>query len=257
MQSPLDEKYVTSVENTQLMSDYTDFMAGKLLCFIHELAQGDRYATMNRLKSLITEDVISVNQKYARQYYIQNTVNFVFFSNLLDAIKVVKNDRRLFVVYNDKEPKESGYYSRVVQAFDEHYFSIYHYLKTRDLAGFNAHAKPPETEGKKQLKEHSLNELALYLLNLSNGEDGEHGENPLSRKGVVVSDLLAYVETNGPSTLRNKVSFKSIASWLVENGYTYKDYDVTTSAGKRLRKRVYFKKTEKIGKKDFQEILAG
>lgn len=248
LQSPKDEKYVIQVENSQLMSDYTDFMAGKLLCFIHELAQGDRYATMNRLKSLITEDTVSINQKYARAYTIRNTVNFIFFSNLLDAIKIGKHDRRLFVVYNDKEPLDANYYSKLWKTFDEDYYSIFNYLKNLDLSGFNSNSKPPETLGKEQLKEHSQNELSIYL------SDCELRGEEIFSKPIVLNELVTHVELNAPAIIKNRVSSKSVQSWLVENDYVLHELDKRVK-NVRYRARVYAKKNYVLSNVEIEEIL--
>jgi len=220
LRSPSNVQYVSNVDNSQLLSDYTDFMNDKLLCFIHELAQGDRFSTMNRLKSLITEDSVFINGKYARAYTIRNTTNFIFFSNLLDAIKIGAHDRRLFVVYNDKQPKDSEYYKEVMKIFDHEYYSLWKFLETRDLEDFNPHARPPETAGKDQLKEHSLNELSLYLRDLK-----ENPNSILTEKLILVPELVAFIEDHAPQSIKNKVSIKSIRAWLIENDYTFSNID--------------------------------
>ena len=101
-------------ESDDLTEQHTDYIAEKLLVVAHEVETGDKNV-MRRLKSLITEPRVRVIAKYARTYETRNCANFLFFSNRLDAIRVDDNDRRLFVVYNRKEPKEQAYYDRLLR----------------------------------------------------------------------------------------------------------------------------------------------
>lgn len=232
----LGKSFVSSVENTELMSDYNDFTSEKLICFIHELSQGDKYSTMNKLKSLITENEISVNSKYARKYTIANTTNFIFFSNLIDAIKIGQNDRRLFVVYNEKLPKPKKYYSELYEAFTKHYFLIYDFLLNRDLKNFSPFEKPEITEGKKLLLEFSENELHLFLDGLL--EDENHLVN--DENGFELKKLIELLEISSPQNLKNKITHKNILSWLNMKNFKAKTIDERKDKI-RTRKKVYFK----------------
>ena len=58
-------------------------------------------------ESLITEPRVRVIAKYAGRMK-PKLRELSCFSNRLDAIRVDDNDRRLFVVYNRKEPKEQA-----------------------------------------------------------------------------------------------------------------------------------------------------
>lgn len=249
--SPLKQSYITTIENTQLMSNWTDFMSGKLLCFIHELAQGDKYATMNRLKSLITEETVHIDQKYAKPYNVRNTVNFIFFSNLDDAIKIGQNDRRLFVVYNNRKPQDAEYYDRLYKTFTEDYFSIYQWLCERDLSGFDANARPPETEGKQQLREQSESELSIYLRALPGDPDS-----PMANKCFTLTDLQQYVELTGSQLVRNKVSMKALASWMRTNDYEVTEIDKRVK-GNRVRVKLYHRTGVILKETDIAKVVSG
>ena len=202
------------MENEQLNSQYTHYMADKLLCFIHELKQTDKSHTMNRLKGLITEETIEINMKYARPYTARNTVNYVMFSNHLDAIMISRNDRRLFVVHNEKQPPAPEYFERLVKTIDNHFGAIYNYLLNRNLSGFNPNKRPDHTIGKTKVMEHSRSELHLYLDSIYREQEG-----PFDKKILTTSEILNHVENFGPNMVKNRVSQKAISNWLQQAGF--------------------------------------
>jgi hypothetical protein len=251
LQSKKDENYVVHVENQEIMDKNTDFMAGKLLCFVHELAQGDRYATMNKLKDLITGKSVRIIAKYARTYTIRNTVNFIFFSNLIDAIKISKYDRRLFVVYNDKERRDEEYYEKIVKAFSHDYAAIRDYLFSIDLRKFNPNKKPPSTRGKEQLQEQSESELSLFL-----GQLERDGVGPFENKLLTIPEILSYVQSAGPMNIQSRTSYKQIQAWLIQKDYIMEDIDKKLKIDKkresvRVKSRIYYKKDYTPGLGDF------
>lgn len=249
------DHYVTSVENKQIVGDYNDFMQDSLLCFVHETAQGDRYAAMNSLKSLITEPRVPINQKYARTYHITNTVNFIFFSNYMDAMKIKKQTRRLFVVYNDKHPMPQEYYDDLKSVLNAGYADIYRFLKTRPCT-LHPFARPPETEGRQQLLEHSESELSIYLSDLCENEEG-----PFARGVLTLQDLLQYAGTYGPPIVQRMASFKTLSTWLAEGGWNYKDVDWSYPGPGgtkiRLKKRVYKRSGGPVTKEECAALVGG
>jgi len=206
--------YVGALENEQLASNYTHFLADRIICFVHELSQGDRYGAMNRFKNLITESFVEINGKYAKPYTVRNTTNFFMFSNDPGAIKIDKNDRRLFVVYNDKKPLTPDYYRELFRIFSNHFIDIYNYLLSVNLSKFNPHERPSMTTGKQQLIEQGESELALYLDGLR-----ENGEAPFDGEYLTVEDMRETIEFNAPSIIRGKISAKALKLYLIQNDY--------------------------------------
>lgn len=208
------QNYVTTIENHQLTSPYTDYMKDRLVGFVHELGEYDRFNLMFRLKDLITGEFLAINEKYARPFQVRNTVNFFFFSNLKNAIRLDEQDRRLFVIYNEKPPMPREYYANLVSCIDEGFQSIYTYLLNLDISEFSPFERPAMTAGKKQLIDLGKSELAIYLEDQKDREGG-----PFERGFFTLQDVVNHVEAFGPASLRNRVSQKAVSIWLAESGF--------------------------------------
>ena len=83
-------------ENDIVNSEFNDWIANKRLVVVHEIYSGHSWKAYNRLKSLITDNDISVNQKYQRRYTIDNWCHIIACSNSMRALKIETDDRRWF-----------------------------------------------------------------------------------------------------------------------------------------------------------------
>lgn len=232
-------RYCGQVRNSELTSDNTGYLADKLLLFTQELSQGDRREVVNTLKDLITEDRVRVVEKYARTYETRNAANFVFFSNHSDAIYAEQSDRRFFVVYNDKEPRDRVYYEKLYATFTGDYAAIYNYLLAVDLSAFRPDDRPPSTAGKDLVLSHSKSELELYLDEQRAAKSGEFAYEVVSARKI-----LSDVETYGPVIIRNRASSKAVQNYLRAHGF--RPYSVNVKEeGDRTKRSVWFAGAEK------------
>lgn len=83
-------------ETTIVQSEFNGWMANKRLAVINEIYSGHSWKAYNKLKSLITDKHIEVNQKYQRVYMTENFCHFIASSNSLRALKMENDDRRWF-----------------------------------------------------------------------------------------------------------------------------------------------------------------
>lgn len=83
-------------ENDISQSDFNGWAAQKRLVVVNEIYSGHSWKAYNRLKSLITDTEIQINEKYQRTYVIENWLHILACSNSLRALKVEKDDRRWF-----------------------------------------------------------------------------------------------------------------------------------------------------------------
>jgi Family of unknown function (DUF5906) len=77
-------------------SDFNEWVALKRLAVISEIYSGQNWKSYQTLKSIITDRDISVNQKYQRQYVIDNWCHILACSNSMRALKMENDDRRWF-----------------------------------------------------------------------------------------------------------------------------------------------------------------
>jgi hypothetical protein len=77
-------------------SAFNEWVAHKRLAIVSEIYSGSSWKAYHALKSVITDRDISVNQKYMRQYIIENWCHVLASSNSMRALKMENDDRRWF-----------------------------------------------------------------------------------------------------------------------------------------------------------------
>ncbi len=75
---------------------FNDWVANKRLAIVSEIYSGSSWKAYHALKSVITDKDITVNQKYMRQYVIENWCHVLASSNSMRALKMENDDRRWF-----------------------------------------------------------------------------------------------------------------------------------------------------------------
>lgn len=94
------EDQTMQIEDEQLKSAFNGSM--KNVCFIafNEVAHDNpgRNALNSKIKSLVTDPVITINEKYIKAYVIKNCANCMFFSNESVPLLVERSDRRFNIV---------------------------------------------------------------------------------------------------------------------------------------------------------------
>jgi hypothetical protein len=168
---------------------------------------------MARLKSLITEKRVRVDGKYARTYTTQNAANFIFLSNKIDAIKSDREDRRLFVIYNNAEPRAQEYYDRLFSVLANDSEAIRRYLESVDVSAFNPHARPPKTVGWEMLARASESDLASFLNECEREKSG-----PFAFAYMTLADLKTHITVNATASDRFATN-RALTVWLYGRGY--------------------------------------
>jgi len=79
-----------------ITSSFNEWVAHKRLAIVSEIYSGSSWKAYHALKSVITDKDISVNQKYMRQYVIENWCHVLASSNSMRALKMENDDRRWF-----------------------------------------------------------------------------------------------------------------------------------------------------------------
>jgi hypothetical protein len=101
--------YTAVSENDVLKSTFNYWCAEKRLVFVHEIhTGGSTFNLYNSLKSLITDQFITVHRKYAVPYLIDNWCHLIICSN--HQVKIDDADRRFFVPEVTKDPRGSDWW---------------------------------------------------------------------------------------------------------------------------------------------------
>ena len=243
MKKIFGEWNVSEVSSYDLLSQHTDYMADKMLVASHEVELAEKEA-MHRLKNLITEKKVRIVQKYARTYEATNCANFIFLSNRPDALKIDEEDRRLFVIYNTKQPNEQQYYENLFHVIQEGAGHIYDYLCSISLSGFDPYRRPPVTEGKEIVISNTESELSHYLRGLA-----DEGISVFAKDYFQTRELVDYVHLSAPKNISRFCSTRMVQLWLSKNGY--KSHALSEKKNGDWRRTCYWSK-----KMTRDEILA-
>lgn len=208
----------STVSAHKLLSGWTDFVAEKLFVTSHEVETSESSA-LTELKTLITENRVVVNAKYARTYETNNCANFLLLSNKLSALRLEKNSRRFLVIVNKCEPKSKDYYKKLFEAIENGVGWIYDALMEIDLSAFDPHGAAPETEGLKMLADATTPDAVAWLNERREQREGAFMYN-LVNISAIETDAASFAQPNVTRYLSRKV----ITSYLHNVGYTQREH---------------------------------
>jgi len=217
----LGGEHVKIISGDSIKSGYNEWSFGHQVVVLEEVrvAGTNKYEVMNALKPLITNDFVSVNQKFRDTREVRNISNYLLFSNHHDALALQPGDRRYFVV---KSPLQS---KAQVQALGENYFPpLYKLLREQPGAlrsyfadwnisdSFAADGHAPRTKYVQDLINDSASDVAAAVRRLL-----LEGDYPLIQYDIVsakaILDVL-HIEEN-----LSRVTAQQLAHVLREEGF--------------------------------------
>jgi hypothetical protein len=116
-----------------------------------DLGDWDRFAFYDHMKAVIAAppDVLQVDEKNLREYYVPNLCGVVITSNhKTDGIYLPAEDRRHLVVWStlDQHNFDEGFWRKQYRWYaNGGNEAVAQYLGSRDLSGFDPKAPPPKT----------------------------------------------------------------------------------------------------------------
>lgn len=199
-------------------SEFNSWAEGSCLAVFEEIrAPGhSRHDFMNKLKELITNDVIDVVAKGRDGRNVVNTQNYMALSNFRDALAIDEHDRRWGVFFTKFKDR-----SEVISTFDHDYWSrlndyaikgfpsvLRGWLMSIDLSSFDRNAGPKMTEAKIAMAKNSMNEHTQSVQ-----EAIEIGGRGVSREIVstrCLSTLLGDLERTSINTSRMSSALQTL-----------------------------------------------
>jgi hypothetical protein len=189
--------------NDEVISKWTRWMEGAQLAVVEELMTLGRLEVANRLKPVITDPTIRIEEKNCSIYSIPNKLNFLCFTNHEDALKIEHGDRRWLVVFSPAVKKDAAHYERLFGYLENGGAAfVKHWLLQRRIV-LNGHGVAPATSGKETMRRMSMGDAESYLLDLY-----ESNEAPFDFDLVRVDDLVSAVPVKlaGRSSLRSRLA---------------------------------------------------
>jgi hypothetical protein len=135
-------KFNASIENKKLV-----------VCNELQSADNNKYMNSDKLKSIVTDNKIYINQKCEPIREVDNVANFIFVSNNLNPLRIESKDRRYVVLKtSNKVMQNSEYFGKLCATFSKEFYNNLYtfYSREHDISTFN-HRKIPETEARNDM----------------------------------------------------------------------------------------------------------
>lgn len=170
---------------------FNDWVAHKRLAIVNEIYSGSSWKAYHALKSVITDKEVMVNQKYTRQYVIDNWCHVLACSNSMRALKMENDDRRWFYPEVTELPWNKSKFNYFREWIDAGGLSI---VKSW-AENFGDYVEPaeraPMTERKKEMIEGSRSEAQSEAAAVA------EGLRDLKRPGAVaLKDVVGFVRSH-------------------------------------------------------------
>jgi hypothetical protein len=110
-------------------SSFTSWATGHLVVYIEELMlHGKRYDVLNKMKSYITNQYVSIHPKYHEPRDVLNTTSYFAFTNFRNAVPITDGDSRYFIMLSQWQNSDEvrkfkndnpAYYPQLWNALEE------------------------------------------------------------------------------------------------------------------------------------------
>ncbi len=170
--------YLHVYKTANVTGSFNADMERTFIVFLDEaLFAGDR-ASSDALKSLVTEEIIHINEKHQPSRQIKSYHRFIIATNAEHVKHTDRDDRRDFVLkVADGHKGDTGYWDKLeAEMQNGGIAAMVHDLLAMDISNFNVRHKP-ETQQLIEQKLHSLSPIARWWFDtLDNGDITGEGE---------------------------------------------------------------------------------
>jgi Domain of unknown function (DUF3854)/Family of unknown function (DUF5906) len=214
----------TEISDQNIHESHNEWAENKQFVMGDEITSGDKRGIADRLKSMITRQLLRLNPKYVPSYTVPDRINYYFTSNHPDSFFLEDDDRRFFIHEVTSSPLPPQFYKnyeRWMGKDDEigpGIPALFAYLLRMDLAGFDPKGHAPVTAAKRDMIDGGRSDLASWVAMLRDDPDTVlRFDNQILKFDLWrAEDLLALYD---PSE-RGKVTANGMARELRRAGFT-------------------------------------
>lgn len=200
-----DKVFKSDRPSRDVWGDFNGRMANSFLVNLDELSKKETVESTNYIKSLITEDTLSINNKGIGQYEIKSYHRFIITTNNEEPINTTKDDRRKLIIRSSDEligNKEYFVKMNDVLLPDINFVkTCYEYFKNLDGLDTFLSIPMPTTEYQEDLKSLDINYIEEWIKSYVNEFDDTD------------DDIIVQ--------LSSKEVYDKFTDWITDNRYKY------------------------------------
>ena len=235
---------VRSLNNSQpLMKEFNAWQADTQLVVIQELFISNRIDVKQliteSLKSFITDKFLSVRKMHTDAFQTDNVANMMAFTNHEDALYVTHDERRFCMIRCEVEPRNSGYYRRLVNFLENNQEAIAYFFKKRKIRTIEQH-RLPLTKYTQDIMGTSLNWAEMLVADELKDEKSLLRKHKAFTWTGICHVALSCLHDGGESVQKHETIFNAASSYgrmlrqaLIEAGF--KRYEADMKNGGRVR----------------------
>jgi hypothetical protein len=200
----------------------------------------DRESTMGKLKALITNEYVTVNEKYRAQEKLKNYAQLYITANQSNALSLDARDRRFFVVHAPEKPLSEEFYAELHKwshAPDSASMVLSYLLNDVDVSAFNPRANAAFTEDKDEIIEQNKDMIQSYIEIIANNPRAMYENNNILPDQHLYTTSEIFVTINNYARANNmpelRVSHDSLGRYLSNTHVPHRRINLTYGKSKR------------------------
>ena len=193
--------FETTSPSRDVWGDFNGVMCDSFLVHLAEISKKECMESRGKIKGLITDPTLIINNKGLGQYPIDSYHRFIATTNNEDSIPTEKGDRRNLVIRcSDEKKGDTEYFNTMYKYLDDNDVirTLYDYFKSIPNMDKFHEIPLPKTEYQEDMKASNRSPIEMWLEDFTR----EHGS-----KEVV--------------TLESKDVFSSFKSWVSSHNMSY------------------------------------
>lgn len=161
-----DKVFETTTPSRDVWGDFNGRMCNTFLINLNELSKKETLECEGRIKALITDPRLTINNKGVNQYDIQSFHRFIITTNNGEPVNTSKDDRRnLIIRSSDEKCGDKEYFNKLHELLDDKNVvkTCFEYFKSiPDMDKFGS-IPIPQTEYQTNLKDLSVSPIEQWL----------------------------------------------------------------------------------------------
>lgn len=219
----LGQEHVAIIDGKDLFRGWNEWATGHQVVAVEEVrvVGHSRHEIMNALKPLITNDRISIAERFRNNRTVKNITNYIFFTNFKDSLALDHGSRRYFVLQSPLQSKPQiaalghDYFTTLYGLLQNHPGGFRHFLSEHEISDeFDPNGVAPHTSYLDDLVDASASDTTAAVRRII-----REGDHPLVGLDLVSTKvMLDLLEVEGIRVNAQQLSHTLRAEGFAQRG---------------------------------------